>query len=329
MQSYNPEPVIISHGNPSYVTIFCHLKTAVWPTTETCCTWKVGLMGLLQTVDSLIYWMNHSYGALENIFVSTGIYCTKITKNYMFRILPVIHSVLLILKYGWCRLFEIRIMPALTRRPSVENTLSCHVLVWRNHEVKGLFLDIVNDVFSTSVCGVEWEKCCGWCIEGYVKNWSWLIILSRMRRSVTNNNRLWIGWLDLLAFLYNYSQLQQLTINNWNSLHSLLDCECLLFCVTDLVLIYESVTCSASVAHSWTLNSLTNAERRLTLSRMNWTNSFIIRGEPNISPHVLQFRLVVRETCVSEPLASDGLFRFSGVMSQYDHSQNFLGEWKL
>jgi hypothetical protein len=44
-----------------------------------------------------------------------------------------------------------------------------------------------------------------------------------------------------------------------DSLHSLLDYECLLFCVTDLDLIYESVTSSASVVywlalHSWTLN---------------------------------------------------------------------------
>jgi hypothetical protein len=56
------------------------------------------------------------------------------------------------------------------------------------------------------------------------------------------------------------------------------------FCVTDLVLIYEKVTSSASTVrwltlHSWTLNSLTNAERRTTAhSRMNWTNSFITSG---------------------------------------------------
>jgi hypothetical protein len=45
----------------------------------------------------------------------------------------------------------------------------------------------------------------------------------------------------------------------YDSLHSLLDYECLLFRVTDLVLIYESVTSSASVVrwltlHSWTLD---------------------------------------------------------------------------
>jgi hypothetical protein len=40
----------------------------------------------------------------------------------------------------------------------------------------------------------------------------------------------------------------------YDSLHSLLDYECLLFCVTDLVLIYESVT-SASVVRWLTLHS--------------------------------------------------------------------------
>jgi hypothetical protein len=42
-----------------------------------------------------------------------------------------------------------------------------------------------------------------------------------------------------------------------DSLHSLLDYECLHFRVTDLVLIYESVTSSASVVRSWTLHSWT------------------------------------------------------------------------
>jgi hypothetical protein len=39
-------------------------------------------------------------------------------------------------------------------------------------------------------------------------------ILSRGRRSMTNNNGFWIGSLDLLAFLYNYNQLYQLTISD-------------------------------------------------------------------------------------------------------------------
>jgi hypothetical protein len=39
-----------------------------------------------------------------------------------------------------------------------------------------------------------------------------------------------------------------------DSLHSLLDYECLLFCVTDFALIYESVTSSASVVRWLTLH---------------------------------------------------------------------------
>jgi hypothetical protein len=58
-----------------------------------------------------------------------------------------------------------------------------------------------------------------------------------------------------------------------DSLHSLLDYERLLFCMTDLVLIYELVTSSASTVrwltlHSWTQKSLMNAEW-LTPSQMN------------------------------------------------------------
>jgi hypothetical protein len=61
-----------------------------------------------------------------------------------------------------------------------------------------------------------------------------------------------------LQITINYDSSQSMTVYDW--LHSLLDNECLPFCVTDLVLIYyESVTSSASVVrwltlHSWTLN---------------------------------------------------------------------------
>jgi hypothetical protein len=60
----------------------------------------------------------------------------------------------------------------------------------------------------------------------------------------------------------------------YDSLHSLLDYGCLLFCVTDLVLIYESLTSSASVVrwltlHSWTLNSLA------TELRLPWTTTVL------------------------------------------------------
>jgi hypothetical protein len=126
-----------------------------------------------------------------------------------------------------------------------------------------------------------------------------------------------------------------------DSLHSLLDYERLLFWVTDLVLIYESVTSSASVVHGWTLNSLTNVE---------WLNPRTKSpGELNIDHHLQNFMhcsalSVVTGMCVTEPLPSFGpvprlfvaagtyvwravgkqwtptlvpLFRLSGFMSQY------------
>jgi hypothetical protein len=75
----------------------------------------------------------------------------------------------------------------------------------------------------------------------------------------------------------NYNSSQSMTAQD--SLHSLLDYQCLLFCVTDLVLIYESVTSSASVVrwltfHSWTLNfcillRLNDSIHEWTV--MNWT----------------------------------------------------------
>jgi hypothetical protein len=47
---------------------------------------------------------------------------------------------------------------------------------------------------------------------------SLLLLLSLVRGSMTNNDGFWIGWLDLLApcvtVTFNYTQLQQLTIND-------------------------------------------------------------------------------------------------------------------
>jgi hypothetical protein len=84
------------------------------------------------------------------------------------------------------------------------------------------------------------------------------------RGSVTNNNGFCIGWLDLLALL-----LQPLLIINYNSSQSMTVQDSYIpywitsvfpSAVTDLVLIYESVTSSAFVVHwltldGWTLNS--------------------------------------------------------------------------
>jgi hypothetical protein len=90
-------------------------------------------------------------------------------------------------------------------------------------------------------------------------------VLSRVRGSVTNNNGFWIGWLDLLTpFFYNHYNLKSIitTHNQWlPKIRSIPYWTTSVFfsIVTDLVLIYESVTSSASVVrwltlHSWTLN---------------------------------------------------------------------------
>jgi hypothetical protein len=102
---------------------------------------------------------------------------------------------------------------------------------------------------------------------------------------MTNNNGFWIGWLDLLALLLHlllitidYDSSQSVTAQD--SLHSLLDYECLLFHCDDLALIYESATSSPSVVrwlalHSWTLNSLTNES--------SFTNELLHHSGANVS----------------------------------------------
>jgi hypothetical protein len=107
--------------------------------------------------------------------------------------------------------------------------------------------------------------------------------------------------------------------------------------VTDLVLIYELVTFSASVVlwlglHSWKLNfwillrlnydSLMNAE---------WLNSPELNklpGEPNISHHVLQLPCYSLSVCchgnvLTESLPSNGLFR--GYSLQRDYAYRTVG----
>jgi hypothetical protein len=106
---------------------------------------------------------------------------------------------------------------------------------------------------------------------------------------VTNNNGFWLGWLDLLALLLQL-QLIVLASNQWVSKTRPIPhwtTSVFSSTVTDLVLIYESLTSSASVVrwltlHSWTLNSLTNDECRTTAhSRMRLRLSLILR--PTVS----------------------------------------------
>jgi hypothetical protein len=124
---------------------------------------------------------------------------------------------------------------------------------------------------------------------------------------VTNNNGFWIGRLDLLALLlqlllititYNSSQslAKTFSIPSWTT-------RVFSSTVTDLVLIYESVTSSASVVrwltlHSWTLSSLKN-ESSFTADDL-WMNQYdcleltnefscVTRGEPTRDHHNQQF----------------------------------------
>jgi hypothetical protein len=57
----------------------------------------------------------------------------------------------------------------------------------------------------------------------------------------------------LFAVTINYDSLESVTVYNLS--HSSLDYECLPFCVSDLLLIYESANSSASVARWLTLHS--------------------------------------------------------------------------
>jgi hypothetical protein len=148
--------------------------------------------------------------------------------------------------------------------------------------------------------------------------------LTHRRPIVTYERIAWLiitgSELDLLTLLYNYNQLQQL--------HSLLDYECLLFCVTDLVLIYESVTSSSSVVlwltlHSWTLNFWIllrlNYWTNYEWTELNWTLEtitcpFVLWADrtetiiSNISSTITC--LLVTDTWFSEPLSRNGRLWF-------------------
>jgi hypothetical protein len=76
-----------------------------------------------------------------------------------------------------------------------------------------------------------------------------LKILARVWVSVTNNNGFWIWWLGLLALLYNYNQLWQLTIS---------DCLRLAPFLTGPPGVFSS--------------TVTNAERRISARTLNSLN---------------------------------------------------------
>jgi hypothetical protein len=94
---------------------------------------------------------------------------------------------------------------------------------------------------------------------------------------VTDKNGFWIGWLNLLALLYNYNQLRQLTINN---------CLRLAPFITG---VFSTVTTHERRIHAHTLNCL---ERPLSdeslLNDSHVSSLFITSAEPNRGHHLEQ-----------------------------------------
>jgi hypothetical protein len=128
--------------------------------------------------------------------------------------------------------------------------------------------------------------------------------ISRVRGCVTNNNGFWIGWLALLT-----PPLKSLSINDCLKLAP--------FCwtVTDLVLIYESLTsglrmnyeCQWRLTYEWITNHSSCTTELLTSLRMNahQLSPFYNFGEDRIqvttpnSSSIILCLSVVAETCVN------------------------------
>jgi hypothetical protein len=107
-----------------------------------------------------------------------------------------------------------------------------------------------------------------------------------------------------ITITINCNSSQLMTVSD--SLHSLLDYECLLFCVTDLVLIHEPVTSSASVVrwlalHSWTLD-FSRMKALLQLNRFSLQCSLyrLPAAMENVCCH---------GNVLTETLASNGIVR--------------------
>jgi hypothetical protein len=156
----------------------------------------------------------------------------------------------------------------------------------------------------------RWNVITYWRLLMYLKDlptncWN---MLSHVRGSVTNITGSglvdWIYW-HFFTVTINYNSSRLRTVSD--SLHFLLDYEHLLVCVTDLVLIYESVTSSASVVHDWTLNSLTNKSRMIELSKeISWRTEY--RSQ---SPTVRALLCFIRchRNMFRKPLASNASVR--------------------
>jgi hypothetical protein len=122
-----------------------------------------------------------------------------------------------------------------------------------------------------------------------------LYTLSRVRGSVTNNNGFRIGWFDLLAFLLQLESMIPVH-NQW-------------LCKTRSIT-YWTTSVFSFYCDEWRTNNY------CSLSRMNWTNSFMALGRteytsrsPCLTVPLLFCYSVAAEAYFSEPLAGNGLPR--------------------
>jgi hypothetical protein len=100
----------------------------------------------------------------------------------------------------------------------------------------------------------------------------------------------WIYW-HFFTITVNYDSSQSMTV--YDSLSSLLNYQCLPFCVTDLVLICESAISSASVVrwltrHSWTLELSNCLLKSLTNEQIcihEWTLCYHFERTEQWPPH--------------------------------------------
>jgi hypothetical protein len=132
----------------------------------------------------------------------------------------------------------------------------------------------------------------------------------------------WFYWRHLLqSFVFTITTAH----NQWlsNSLHSWLNYECLLFCVTDLVLIYELVTSSASAVrwftlHSWTLNSLTIGEWLNSRMKTYECPLFCNSGRTEERPPPWTVRLLLLSVATTRVSISWQRFDFYKCISWYE-----------
>jgi hypothetical protein len=139
-----------------------------------------------------------------------------------------------------------------------------------------------------------------------------------------------------ITIIVNYNSLQSMTV--YDSLHSLLDYEHILFCVTYMVLIYELATSLASVVHwlafhSWTLNFspvdyddfLTNEFMFLAFSRVL---TFITLGELNRDYHFKQLKLLHAYPLLQEPCVNSvAMLRFHYSVFQAVFTEPLPSKW--